>query len=100
MLARPYRSVMSWFYMRMQPYDTKPPIELGSLVPWMAYSPPDSVSAAAPIGLPGEPPSCPRALFGRARAMSGAGCQAGFTYLPLMIERPAHWRPARPTPTG
>ena len=28
-----------------------PPIERGSLVPWIAYSPPVSVSAAAPIGL-------------------------------------------------
>jgi len=29
MLTRPNRSTMSWLYMRMQPYDTKPPIEPG-----------------------------------------------------------------------
>jgi hypothetical protein len=28
----------------------------GALVPWIAYSPPDSVMAAAPIGLCEEPP--------------------------------------------
>src|SRR5664280_768960 len=41
--TRWYRSVMSAFNIRMQPYDTKPPTEPGMLVPWMAYSPPASV---------------------------------------------------------
>src|SRR5690348_10241283 len=51
----PNRSRMSWLYMRMQPCETKPPTEPGLLVPWIAYSPSASVSAAAPIGLRGEP---------------------------------------------
>jgi hypothetical protein len=34
--TRPYRSMMSLLCMRMQPADTKPPIEAGLLVPWMA----------------------------------------------------------------
>src|SRR5213082_1199966 len=41
---------MSWLYMRMHPCETNPPIVPGALVPRMAYSPPDSVMAAAPTG--------------------------------------------------
>ena len=46
---------MSLLCMRMQPADTKPPIEPGLLVPWMASSLSASTSAAAPIGFFGEP---------------------------------------------
>jgi hypothetical protein len=35
--------------MRMQPCDTNPPIVLGALVPWIAYSPPD-IHAAERLG--------------------------------------------------
>src|SRR5207244_1813099 len=55
-LTRSNRSRMSWLCMRMQPYETKPPIEPGALVPWIAYWPPESVIAATPIGLCGLPP--------------------------------------------
>src|SRR5215207_4701896 len=34
----------------MQPYEANLPIDSGLLVPWMAYSPPESVMAATPIG--------------------------------------------------
>ena len=50
---------MSWLYMRMQPCETNPPIVPGALVPRMAYSPPDSVMAAAPTGLCEEPGTTP-----------------------------------------
>src|SRR5579864_5896496 len=56
LLTRPNRSVMSSLYMRIQPWDTKPPIDPGLLVPWMAYSVPASVIAATPIGFCGDPP--------------------------------------------
>src|SRR5215211_8208385 len=44
---------MSWLSMRMQPYESNVPIDSGLFVPWMAYSPPDRVMAATPIGLLG-----------------------------------------------
>ena len=40
----------------MHPTKTKLPTEPGTLVPWMAYSPPASVIAATPMGSRGEPP--------------------------------------------
>ena len=83
----------------MQPYDTKPPIEPGSLVPWIAYSPPLSVSAAAPIGLRPEPPGITFGRLGLSRFTSAGGDQAGLRYLPVMIDVPVHCLPARPTPT-
>ena len=55
--TRPYRSMMSLLCMRTQPADTRPPIEAGLLVPWMASSLSTSTSAAAPIGFLGEPAS-------------------------------------------
>jgi hypothetical protein len=54
------------------------------LVPWIAYSPPLSVSAAAPIGLRGDPPSMTFGSRGLARLMSAGGDHAGLMYLPLM----------------
>ena len=71
-----------------------------ALVPWMAYSPPLSVIAAAPIGLRGEPPSMTFGSFGLARLMSAGGDHAGLMYLPVMEAVPLHCWPARPTPTG
>ena len=50
-------ALMSLLCMRMQPADTKPPIEPGLLVPWIASSLCTSTSAAAPIGFFGEPNS-------------------------------------------
>src|SRR3954469_17632414 len=47
---------MSWLSIRMQPYEANLPIDSGLFVPWMAYSPPESVMAATPIGLLGAPP--------------------------------------------
>src|SRR5215218_10063473 len=41
---------MSSLYVRMQPYEAYLPIDSGRFVPWMAYSPPDRVRAATPIG--------------------------------------------------
>jgi hypothetical protein len=35
--TRPYRSIMSWLYMRIHPCETNPPIDPGLFVPWMAY---------------------------------------------------------------
>src|SRR3954470_18760713 len=100
MLTRSNRSVMSWLYIRMQPYETYPPIDPGLLVPWMAYWPPDKVSAAAPIGFFGEPPGMMSGIPGCSRLMSGGGPHAGLMRLLSIIDLPAHWRPARPTPTG
>src|SRR3974390_319569 len=43
--------------MRMQPCDTKPPIEPSLFVPWMAYwPPPESLMAATPTGFFGRAP--------------------------------------------
>src|SRR5438477_1372047 len=99
-LTRPYRSTTSWLYMRMQPYETKPPIEPGALVPWIAYSPPERVSAAAPIGLRGLPPGMTSGNDGLSRLTIAGGDQAGDTYLPSMRATPDHCLPALPTPTG
>src|SRR5215212_8952900 len=77
--------------MRMQPEDTKPPIESGRFVPWIAYSPPDSVNAATPIGLLGDPP-------GITRVTLDGDAQAGLMYLPSICAVPAHCMPALPTP--
>ena len=91
---------MSALYMRMQPCETKPPIESGRLVPWMAYSPPRKVSAAAPIGLWVEPPGMTRGSFGFSRRMEAGGAQAGRTNLPSTRAFPVQVMPALPTPTG
>src|SRR5215204_5703855 len=77
-VTRSNRSTMSWLYMRMQPYDAKVPIEDGLLVPWIAYSPPESVSARGPIGLPGEPPGITCGSFGLSALTSAGGVQAGW----------------------
>src|SRR4051794_41310448 len=55
-VTRSNRSAMSSLSMRMQPYEANVPIESGRFVPWIAYSPPESVMAATPIGLLGAPP--------------------------------------------
>src|ERR1700759_1464963 len=86
------RSEMSALSIRMQPYDTKPPTEPGMLVPWMAYSPPESVIAATPIGLRGEPPGITSGMFGLSGLTSFGGQPARVV--------PSHCLPARPTPTG
>ncbi len=80
--------------------ETKPPIDPGALVPWMAYSPPDRVSAAAPIGLRGEPPGMTSGRRGLSRRTSSGGAQAGRTYFPSIWALPVHALPRRPTPTG
>src|SRR5215467_2620851 len=91
--------------MRMQPYETKPPIEPGLLVPWMAYSPPPlSVMAAAPMGLPGLPPGITFGSEGLSRLTSAGGDHAGriahgLAVAEHVIERPFagfhHHRAAR-----
>src|SRR5436853_6417816 len=86
--------------MRMQPYDTKPPTEPGMLVPWIAYSPPLSVSAAAPIGFRGLPPGMTFGIDGLSRLTSLGGDQSGRRCLPSMKVLPDHCLPALPTPTG
>src|SRR6266446_9627460 len=78
----------------------KPPIDSGRLVPWIAYSPPDKVRAATPMGLWGDPPGITAGRSGLSRRMSCGGVQAGLRYLPLTKEVPDHCLPARPTPTG
>ena len=40
----------------MQPYEANVPINSGRFVPWMAYSPPDRVSAADPSDYPARHP--------------------------------------------
>src|SRR3954469_8464114 len=55
-VTRVKRSPMSSLYIRMQPYEANLPIDSGRLVPCMAYSPPERVRAATPIGLLGAPP--------------------------------------------
>src|SRR5215212_2521660 len=74
---------MSWLSMRMQPYEANLPIDSGLFVPWMAYSPPDRVMAATPIGLLGAPPGITSGSFGLSALTSAGGVQAGCTYLPL-----------------
>src|SRR6202043_969197 len=91
---------MSSLYIRMQPYDTKPPTEPGMLVPWIAYSPPAKVMAATPIGLRGEPPGMTSGIDGLSCLTSLGGDQAGLRYLPSIWVVPAHCLPALPTPTG
>src|SRR5260370_8219995 len=89
---------MSSLYMRMQPYDTKPPTDPGMLVPWIAYSPPANVIAATPIGLRGDPPGMTSGIEGLSRLTSAGGDQAGLRYFPSMLVVPAHSFPALPTP--
>src|SRR5258708_39985701 len=91
-------SLISAFNMGMQPYETKPPIEPGELVPWIAYSPPASVIAATPIGLRGDPPGMTAGMYGLSRLTSLGGDQAGLRYLPSIWGVPAHCLPALPTP--
>src|SRR5262249_35241707 len=98
--TRPKRSLMSALYMRMQPYDTKPPTELGTLVPWIAYCPPERVMAATPMGFRGEPPGMTLGRLGWSCFTSAGGDQAGCRYLPSMVAVPAQALPAFPPPTG
>src|SRR5262245_8484618 len=98
--TRPNRSMISALCIRMQPCDTKPPIEPGLLVPWIAYSPPKSVIAAAPIGLDGEPPAITFGSEGFSRLIIAGGLHAGRRCLPLIIVVPCHCMPTVPTPTG
>ena len=63
------------------------------LVPWMAYSPPESVMAATPIGLRGEPPGITSGMLGLSRLTSFGGDQAGLRYLPSIRVLPAHCLP-------
>src|SRR5215207_6189801 len=99
-LTRSNRSRMSSLYMRMQPYEANVPIDSGRFVPWIAYSPPDRVSARGPIGLPGSPPGITSGSFGLSALTSSGGDQAGLTCLPATSDQPCHCLPARPTPTG
>ena len=62
---------------------TKCPIELGWLVPWIAYSPPERVIAETPIGLCGEPPGMMGGKFGLSRRTSDGGTQDGLVYFPV-----------------
>src|SRR5215216_8160283 len=71
--TRPNRSAISRLCMRMQPYETNLPIDSGRLVPWIAYSPPESVRAATPIGLFGAPPGMPLGGFGGSWRTSSGG---------------------------
>src|SRR5689334_9717460 len=75
------RSVMSWLSMRMQPYEANLPIDSGLFVPWMAYSPPESVMAATPIGLLGAPPGITSGRAGLSALTSAGGVQAGLDEL-------------------
>src|SRR5215213_5450275 len=96
---RANRSVISSLSMRMQPYEANVPIEDGLLAPWMAYSPPDRVMAAIPIGLFGAPPGITSGSTGLSAVTSAGGVQAGWTYLPLTWALPCHCLPGRPTAT-
>src|SRR5688572_23289522 len=98
--TRSYKSRICLLCIRMQPYDTKPPIDDGLLVPWMAYSPCASTSAAAPMGLLGDPAAITCGKPGRSRLISAGGDHAGRRRLLDMNDSPAHCLPARPTPTG
>src|SRR5262252_9206858 len=51
----------------------------------MAYSPPDNVIAATPIGLRGEPPGMTSGMFGLSCFTSAGGDQAGWRYLPSIV---------------
>src|SRR5215210_5168453 len=75
---------MSWLSMRMQPYEAKVPIDSGLLVPWMAYSPPESVMAATPIGLFGAPPGITSGNVGLS-AFFGRGCPRGLDVLAVHL---------------
>src|SRR5215210_696370 len=66
--------------MRMQPYEANVPIEDGLFVPWMAYSPPERVMAAAPIGLFGAPSGITSGSVGLSALTSAGGVQAGCTH--------------------
>src|SRR5215211_8845792 len=66
----------------------------------MAYSPPDSVSAATPIGLLGEPPAMTFGRRGLSRLTSAGGDHAGRTCLPSTARCPNHCLPGRPTADG
>src|SRR5450759_3731939 len=71
--------------MRMHPWDTKPPIEPGLLVPWMAYSPPPlSVIAAAPIGLPVLPPVMSDGVRVGSLLIEAGSIHPGLMYFPSM----------------
>ena len=61
-------SPISQLHMRAQPWKTKPPIEAGRLVTWVACSPPRMVRAAAPIGLLAASPGMTSARPGLQRA--------------------------------
>src|SRR5215211_1861170 len=74
----------------MQPYEANLPIDSGLLVPWMAYSPPESVMAATPIGLLGAPPGITSGSAGLSALTSAGGVQAGCTYLPFTRALPCH----------
>src|SRR3954469_7045276 len=97
--TRPNRSVMSSLCMRMQPYGADLPIDSGLLVPWMAYSPPDRVMAATPIGLLGAPPGITSGSAGLSARTSAGGVQAGRRCLPFTRAWPCHCLPGRPTAT-
>src|SRR5829696_8009876 len=71
--TRSNRSVMSSLSMRMQPYEANVPIDSGRFVPWMAYSPPETVMAATPIGLLGAPPGITSGRLGLS-AFFSRGC--------------------------
>src|SRR5215212_1140751 len=71
--TRSNRSEMSWLSIRMQPYEANLPIDSGRLVPWMAYSPPESVMAATPIGLLGAPPGITSGSAGLSALTSAGG---------------------------
>src|SRR3954468_4443471 len=81
---------MSSLSMRMQPYEANVPIESGRFVPWIAYSPPESVVAATPIGLLGAPPGITSGSFGLSALTSAGGVHAGWTYLPFTWALPCH----------
>src|ERR1700731_185692 len=60
-------------------------MEPGLFVPWMAYSPTLSVSAAAPMGLFPLPPRITLGREGLSRLTSAGGGPAGRRYLSLII---------------
>jgi hypothetical protein len=67
------------------------PTDSGRFVPWIAYSPPESVMARGPIGLRGEPPGSRRADSDcRPAPRPGSpGLPAGLPDRDLVAERPA-----------
>src|SRR6266516_2585349 len=82
--------------MRMQPYDTKPPTDDGTFVPWMAYCPPLRVIAATPIGFLGDPPGITSGMFGLSCLTSAGGDQAGCKYLHPAWSPPADVKHDKP----